>query len=194
MDVNKTVRSDLLTQQKQGKAGQSRAKQVRALGQADGHKNPIRKRMRVECRVTIDASPPYHHHHASSVGHQVKNRRGQLSLFPHRSKELRGSEIQSTQISRALRHAVNTFWLKKKAKEWLGVTYEHTSLFVAFSICNSIYPPSFLLLTREKVKKVTRYACLVNVSVYIYCEWGILSYLPSIHCSRGGLVSSAGQD
>lgn len=112
----------------------------------------------------------HHHHHASSVGHQVKNRRGQLSLFPHRSKELRGSEIQSTQISRTLRHAVNTFWLKKKAKEWLGVTYEHTSLFVAFSICNSIYPPS-LLLTREKVKKVTRYACLVNVSVYVYCEW-----------------------
>lgn len=72
--------------------------------------------------------------HASSVGHQIENRRGQLSLFLRGSKERRRSEIQFSQAGRTLRHALNIFWLKGKKNKRMAERNlfddEHMSLFV----------------------------------------------------------------
>lgn len=95
----------------------------------------------------------HNHHHASSVGNQVKTRKGQLSRFLHRSKELRG--IRDTIHPDKPDSPPCRGYLLVKENERMGVTYLMMStrhFFVTFSIGSSIYPP-FLLLTREKLKR-----------------------------------------
>lgn len=75
----------------------------------------------------------HNHHHASSVGNQVKARRGQLSRFLHRSKELRG--IRDTIHPDKPDSPPCREYLLVKENKIIGVTYlmnEHTSLFRNF--------------------------------------------------------------